>query len=104
MPAVGYQLPSTVFRYVFAVSWRHQIALLILTVVTFLLEVAPLEIQRRVVNDLVKERSFSLIVTLCAAYAGVVLVQGTTKLVSTSIEAGLGKTQHEICAGMSLPI
>ena len=80
MPAVGYQLPSTIFRYVFAVSWRHQIALLILTVVTFLLEVAPLEIQRRVVNDLVKERSFSLIVTLCGAYAGVVLVQGATKL------------------------
>jgi ABC-type multidrug transport system fused ATPase/permease subunit len=80
MPTIGYQLPATIFRYVFAVSWPHQIALLILTVVTFLLEVAPLEIQRRVVNDLVKERSFSLIVTLCGAYAGVVLVQGTTKL------------------------
>ena len=80
MRPVGYQLPSTVFRYVFAVSWPHQIALLFLTVVTFLLEVAPLEIQRRVVNDLVKERSFSLIVTLCGAYAGVVLVQGATKL------------------------
>jgi ABC-type bacteriocin/lantibiotic exporter with double-glycine peptidase domain len=80
MPPVGHQLPSTVFRYVFAVSWPHQVALLILTVVTFLLEVAPLEIQRRVVNDLVKERSFSLIVTLCGAYAGVVLVQGATKL------------------------
>jgi ABC-type bacteriocin/lantibiotic exporter with double-glycine peptidase domain len=80
MPAVGYQLPSTVFRYVFAISWPHQVALLILTVVTFLLEVAPLEIQRRVVNDLVKERSFSLIVILCGAYAGVVLVQGGTKL------------------------
>ena len=58
MPPIGYQLPNTIFRYVFAVSWPHQIALVILTVVTFLLEVAPLEIQRRVVNDLVKERSF----------------------------------------------
>ena len=76
MPPVGYQLPSTIFRYVFVVSWPHQIALVTLTVVTFLLEVAPLEIQRRVVNDLVKERSFKLVVTLCAAYAGVVLVQG----------------------------
>jgi hypothetical protein len=76
MPPVGYQLPSTIFRYVFAVSWPHQIALLILAVVIFLLEVAPLEIQRRVVNDLVKGRSFNLVVTLCAAYAGVVLVQG----------------------------
>jgi ABC-type bacteriocin/lantibiotic exporter with double-glycine peptidase domain len=80
MPPVGYQLPSTIFRYVFAVSWPHQVALLIMTVVTFLLEVAPLEIQRRVVNDLVKERFFNVVVILCGAYAGVVLVQGTTKL------------------------
>ena len=80
MPLIGYQLPKTIFRYVFAVSWPHQIALVTLTVVTFLLEVAPLEIQRRAVNDLVKGRSFDLVVVLCAAYAGVVLVQGGTKL------------------------
>jgi branched-subunit amino acid transport protein len=79
------------------VSWPHQIVLVMMTVVTFLLEVAPLEIQRRVVNDLVKERSFKPIVTLCAAYAGVVLVQGATKL-------GLnvsGKMRCGICAGTS---
>jgi hypothetical protein len=80
MPPIGYQLPKAIFRYVFAVSWPHQIVLVALTVVTFLLEVAPLEIQRRAVNDLVKERSFDLVVVLCAVYAGVVLVQGSTKL------------------------
>jgi ABC-type multidrug transport system fused ATPase/permease subunit len=80
MQPVGYRLPASIFRYVFAVSWPHQIALAILTAITFLLEVAPLEIQRRVVNDLVKERRFALVITLCAAYAGVVLVQGTAKL------------------------
>ena len=46
----------------------------------FLLEVVPLQIQRRVVNDLVKERSFKVVVSLCAAYASFVLVQGATKL------------------------
>jgi hypothetical protein len=46
----------------------------------------PLEIQRRVVNDLVKERSFKVVVTLCAAYAGVVLVQGATKLAASMHE------------------
>jgi ABC-type multidrug transport system fused ATPase/permease subunit len=91
MPPIGYQLPNTVFRYVFAVSWPHQIALVTLTVVTFLLEVAPLEIQRRVVNDLVKERSFELVITLCAAYAGVVLVQGTTKLVVNVYRGWVGE-------------
>jgi hypothetical protein len=80
MPRIGYRLPNTIFRYVFAVSWRDQIALVALTVITFLLEVVPLEIQRRAVNDLVKEKSFSLVVLLCAVYAGVVLVQGSTKL------------------------
>jgi ABC-type multidrug transport system fused ATPase/permease subunit len=91
MPPVGYQLPNTIFRYVLWVSWPHQIALVILTVVAFLLEVAPLEIQRRVVNDLVKERSFELVVTLCAAYAGVVLVQGATKLVVNVYRGWVGE-------------
>ena len=91
MPPTGYMLPNTIFRYVFAVSWPHQIPLVTLTVVTFLLEVAPLEIQRRVVNDLVKERSFTLVITLCAAYAGVVLVQGLTKLVVNVYRGWVGE-------------
>src|SRR5207248_6161511 len=40
----------------------------------------PLGIQGRVVNNLVKERPFQLVITLCAAYAAAVLVQGATKL------------------------
>jgi ABC-type multidrug transport system fused ATPase/permease subunit len=80
MPLAATQLPNNVFRYVFLVSWRHQIVLVILSVVTFLLEILPLEIQRRVVNDLVKERPFQWVVTLCVAYAGAVLVQSATKL------------------------
>lgn len=80
MPRPPRQLPSNIFVYVFAVSWQHQIALVSLTILTFLLEVVPLEIQRRVVNNLVKERPFQLVIMLCAAYAGAVLVQGATKL------------------------
>ena len=78
MPPNNYPLPSSIFRYVLATSWSHQIVLVVLTVVTFLLEIVPLEIQRRVVNNLVKERSYQLVVTLCAAYAGAVLIRGAT--------------------------
>jgi len=91
MSPIGYRLPNAIFRYVFAVSWPHQFALAILTAATFLLEVAPLEIQRRAVNDLVKERSFKLVVTLCAAYAGIVLVQGITKLVVNVYRGWVGE-------------
>jgi len=91
MSPIGYRLPNAIFGYVFVVSWPHQFALVILTVLTFLLEVAPLEIQRRAVNDLVKGRSFKLVITLCAAYAGVVLVQGMTKLVVNIYRGWVGE-------------
>ena len=53
VPAVR-ELPCNIFRYVLSVSWPHQIALATLTILTFLLEIVPLEMQRRVVNNLVK--------------------------------------------------
>ena len=39
MAPIGYRLPNTIFRYAFTVSWPHQIALVMLTIITFLLEV-----------------------------------------------------------------
>jgi ABC-type multidrug transport system fused ATPase/permease subunit len=51
-----------------------------LSVVVFLLEVVPLELQRRIVNDVVKHRRYGTVVMLCGAYAGAVLAQGATKL------------------------
>ena len=73
------ELPS-VFRYVLAISGVHQLLLLALTVSVFLIEIAPLELQRRIVNDLVKNRPYRWVIILCAVYAGVVLVQGGIKL------------------------
>jgi len=75
------EMPSNIFRYVLETSGLHQLFLLLLTVGVFLLEVVPLELQRRIVNDLVKHRDFRLVIVLCAVYAGTVLVQGGTKLV-----------------------
>jgi ABC-type bacteriocin/lantibiotic exporter with double-glycine peptidase domain len=74
------ELPDSVFRYVLATSALHQLLLLALTVSVFLLEIVPLELQRRIVNDLVKRHSYSWVIWLCMLYAGVVLVQGSTKL------------------------
>ena len=73
-------LPRNVYRYVFGTSALHQLALLALTAGIALLEVVPLELQRRIVNDLVKHRPYSWVIWLCTVYAGVVLVQGSTKL------------------------
>jgi hypothetical protein len=50
-----------------------------LTIAVFVFEVVPLELQRRVVNDLVKGRLYFTVLLFCAAYFGDVLVQGSTK-------------------------
>src|SRR3984893_6221443 len=90
------EMPSNIFRYVLETSALHQLFLLLLTVGVFLLEVVPLELQRRIVNDLVKHRDFWLVIVLCAVYAGTVLVQGRTKLVLNAIAAGSASTQPAI--------
>ena len=78
--AAAEKLPGSVFRYVLATSGIHQLLLVAMTVSVSLLEIVPLELQRRIVNDLVKDRPYRWVIILCAVYAGVVLVQGGSKL------------------------
>lgn len=50
----------------------------------FLLDLVPLELQRRIVNEAIHDRSFDRLALLCAIYAAVALLQGGSK-VSTNI-------------------
>lgn len=91
IPAGQATLPAGLFRYVAATSWVHQLPLVALTVAVFLLEVVPLELQRRVVNDAVKHRQYSAVIVLCAAYAGAVVAQGSMKLALNIYRAWVGE-------------
>jgi ABC-type bacteriocin/lantibiotic exporter with double-glycine peptidase domain len=84
-------LPRNVYRYVLETSGWHQLCLILLTVAVFLLEIVPLELQRRIVDDVVKRREFSWVVALAAVYAGTVLVQGGTKLVLNVYRSWIGE-------------
>jgi ABC-type bacteriocin/lantibiotic exporter with double-glycine peptidase domain len=84
-------MPRNLFRYVLATSALHQLLLVLLTVAVFLLEVVPLELQRRIIDDLVKHRALRLVAVLCAVYAGTVLVQGGTKLVLNVYRGWVGE-------------
>jgi len=85
------EMPRNILSYVLKTSGLHQLFLLVLTVGVFLLEIVPLELQRRIVNDLVKHRDYRLVVVLCAVYAGAVLVQGGTKLVLNLYRSWVGE-------------
>src|ERR1700758_2458684 len=73
-------MPKELFRYVWQLSGRTQIWLSLLSVLVFLLTLAPLELQRRIVNGAIDRRDFQSLLLLCAAYAAVALIQGGLKL------------------------
>src|SRR5579864_7843937 len=78
-PAPETPLPTDLFTYIYQTTRLHQFFLVLLSAAVFLIELVPLELQRRIVNDLVKHREFGWVIELCAVYAGVVLVHGSTK-------------------------
>ncbi|MEO5772066.1 MAG: ABC transporter ATP-binding protein [Burkholderiaceae bacterium] len=71
---------KVLYRYIWKVSARSQVILSALAVAVFLLELAPLELQRRIVNGAVDRQGFQFILTLCLIYFAVALVHGGLKL------------------------
>lgn len=68
------------YGYIWATSKRSQILLALLSVFIFLLDLVPLELQRRIVNDAITEKAFEMLAWLCGAYVVTALVQGLSKL------------------------
>ena len=67
------------YRYIWSVSARSQLILSALAIAVFLLGLAPLELQRRIVNGAVDRQSFQFILTLCLIYVAVALLHGGLK-------------------------
>jgi hypothetical protein len=60
-PAIGPYAPSReigLYRYIWRTSGREQTGLAVLSTIIFLLDLAPLELQRRIVNEAIHDHSF----------------------------------------------
>src|SRR3954467_12717511 len=77
----GPVLPQTIMGFVLRCSGRHQVALAALSAAVFGLSSVPLELQRRVVNDAIKNGATETIFWLAVAYAGVALLEQVLKMV-----------------------
>jgi ABC-type bacteriocin/lantibiotic exporter with double-glycine peptidase domain len=67
------------YGYIWSTSGRAQLLLALLSVVIFLLDLVPLELQRRIVNDAIGNKAFGELVVLCGLYALTSLAQGVAK-------------------------
>src|SRR5687767_3857699 len=83
------------YRYIWKVSARDQVLLSLLAVSLFLIELVPLELQRRIVNGAVDGRGFEFVGWLCVAYAAVVLVHGGLKLVMNVYRGSVGEAANK---------
>lgn len=104
------RLPSRLSGFILQVSGWHQLWLLLVSTAVFLLSTAPLEIQRRIVNDAFGAGSFQPILLLACAYAGVALGEGAMKLLMNMYRAwvsehavrSLRRTVHAAIDGRSI--
>jgi hypothetical protein len=85
------ELPRQLFRYILVSSARHQLALSLLTIAVFLLELLPLELQRRIVNALVDKSDYSLVILLGGAYLATTLGHGSIKLALNVYRSWVGE-------------
>ncbi|MHB1218244.1 MAG: ABC transporter ATP-binding protein [Alphaproteobacteria bacterium] len=72
-------LPSGVFQFARQVSYRSQVWLCVGSIVSFFLTLAPLEFQRRIVNEALEERNVEALALLSAGYAMAAVVMGLIK-------------------------
>lgn len=74
-------MPRTILGYVIRFTGVHQIGLALLSVAVFLLSAVPLELQRRIVNDVIGKGTFQTLFWLAVTYGLVALTEQSLKLV-----------------------
>ncbi len=73
-------LPRTIVGYVIHMSGAHQLGLAALSAGVFGLSAVPLELQRRIVNDAIKNGATRTILWLALVYGGVAILEQSLKL------------------------
>ncbi|HVJ42277.1 MAG TPA: hypothetical protein VM639_12305 [Dongiaceae bacterium] len=74
-------LPRTLRRFIWESSGWHQLGLCLLSVALFLVGTVPLEVQRRLVNDVVKGGNYHPVLLLSLVYLALILSEGVIKLI-----------------------
>jgi ABC-type bacteriocin/lantibiotic exporter with double-glycine peptidase domain len=72
-------MPASLFGLIIRVSGKHQLWLSILSVLLFLADTAPIEVQRRLVNAAAKGGDLKLVIIFATVFAVLTLAQGALK-------------------------
>ena len=84
-------MPKNLFGFVLLMGRHHQIAIAALSILLFLAGIAPLEVQRRIINAATGGASYLAILILVFAYLGLALLEGLTKLALNLYRGWIGE-------------
>jgi ABC-type multidrug transport system fused ATPase/permease subunit len=68
------------YRFIWKVSGRQQLLLAALAIGVFLLDLVPIELQRRTINDALKHAQIHALIMLSLLYVAAVVAQSLAKL------------------------
>lgn len=94
-------MPKSVYGYIWRVSGRQQVILCLMTGVVVALSAAPLELQRRIIDDAFGAKDVRLLALYCGLYLALILVQGAVKYV---LNVSRGRTVEVVSRKLRLQI
>ena len=83
---------SSLWGYIWRMSGWHQVVVCGLAVIVAALGIAPIELQRRIVDDAITPQNLDLLMTLAALYLGLIVMHGVIKFVLRMYEGWLSES------------
>ncbi|HEX2581954.1 MAG TPA: ABC transporter ATP-binding protein [Dongiaceae bacterium] len=90
-PTLHKPMPRSIFGFVWRMTRWDQVWIGLLSIAVFVLSTAPLELQRRLVNDAIGSKDLHAILLLGAGYAGIAFAEGGLKLLLNIYCAWVGE-------------
>lgn len=74
------EMPPTLFRLIIQITGKHQVWISVLSILLFIADTVPIEVQRQLVNTAVKGGDFGKVFWLASLLAALALAQGLIKM------------------------
>ncbi|AXA44233.1 hypothetical protein [Rhizobium leguminosarum] len=84
-------MPSDLFGFIWLMGRRHQALIAGLSLVLFAIGAAPLELQRRIVNEATQQASYGSLLFLVSLYLAVAVVEGAIKFTLNLYRSWVGE-------------
>jgi ABC-type multidrug transport system fused ATPase/permease subunit len=83
---------KSLFAYIWRMSGRHQIWVSVLALLVAALNMAPIELQRRIIDNAISDKDWHLLTILAAIYGATLLLHGIAKFILRMAQGWLSES------------